>query len=263
VRAIGVEAIGISKRFGRYQALADVSMKVRPASVHGLLGENGAGKSTLAKCLLGYYRADTGSFLVDNHEATIERPAEARALGLGMVYQHFTLVSSMTVAENLLMSRRDLPAVVDWRRELGRLADFMRRLPFKIPLHAEVGSLAADERQRTEIVRQLYLRRRFLVLDEPTSVFTPYAADEMLGLVRDLAHSGQLTIVIITNRLHEVAKFVDEVTVLRRGRVAGAGAVRDLGRKELTAMMLGEPYAPVGAAGLGNPVRLAVATGLH
>src|SRR5258707_8742721 len=104
VRAIGVEAIDIGKRFGAFQALADVSMKVRPATVHGLLGENGAGKSTLVKCLLGYYRADEGSFLVDNHEAAIERPADADALGLGMVYQHFTLVPSMTVAENLVMS---------------------------------------------------------------------------------------------------------------------------------------------------------------
>ncbi|MGD0434361.1 MAG: ATP-binding cassette domain-containing protein, partial [Acetobacteraceae bacterium] len=240
--AIGVEAVGIGKRFGPFQALADVSMKVRPATVHGLLGENGAGKSTLVKCLLGYYRADEGSFLVDNHEASIERPADADALGLGMVYQHFTLVPSMTVAENLVMSRRDVPAVIDWRSELGSLEEFMRGMPFKVPLHAEVGTLAAGERQKTEIIKQLYLRRRFLVLDEPTSVLTPQEADEMLGLVRELAHSGQLTIVIITHKLKEVAKFVDEVTVLRRGRFAGAGAVRDLGPEDLTAMMIGEPH---------------------
>src|ERR1700734_1814974 len=119
--SIGVEAIGINKRFGPFQALADVSIKVRPATVHGLLGENGAGKSTLVKCLLGYYRADAGSFLVDNREATIERPADADALGLGMVYQHFTLVPSMTVAENLVMSRRDVPGVIDWRSEITGL----------------------------------------------------------------------------------------------------------------------------------------------
>jgi simple sugar transport system ATP-binding protein len=259
--AIGVEAIGIGKHFGPFHALSDVSMKVRPASVHGLLGENGAGKSTLVKCLLGYYRADAGQFLVDNHEVAIERPADADALGLGMVYQHFTLVPSMTVAENLVMSRRDVPVVIDWRRELGDLADFMRGMPFKVPLHAEVGSLAAGERQKTEIVKQLYLRRRFLVLDEPTSVLTPQEADEMLGLVRDLAHSGQLTIVIITHKLKEVAKFVDEVTVLRRGRFAGAGLVRDLGSEDLTAMMIGEPHAPADPERLGVPapeVRLAV-----
>ena len=260
-RAAGVEAIDIGKHFGPFHALSGVSMKVRPATVHGLLGENGAGKSTLVKCLLGYYRADTGSFLVDNHEAAIERPADADALGLGMVYQHFTLVPSMTVAENLVMSRRDVPSVIDWRAELTHLAEFMRGMPFKVPLHAEVGTLAAGERQKTEIVKQLYLKRRLLVLDEPTSVLTPQEADEMLGLVRDLAHSGQLTIVIITHRLKEVAKFVDEVTVLRRGRFAGAGLVRDLGPEDLTAMMIGEPHAPADPERLGDPsveVRLAV-----
>jgi simple sugar transport system ATP-binding protein len=254
LRAIGVEAIGIGKRFGAFQALEDVSLKVRPASVHGLLGENGAGKSTLVKCLLGYYRADEGSFLIDNHEEAILRPADADTLGLGMVYQHFTLVPSMTVAENLVMSRRTVPAVIDWRAELGGLADFMRRMPFKVPLHAPVGTLAAGERQKTEIIKQLYLERRFLVLDEPTSVLTPQEAVEMLGLVRELAHSGQLTIVIITHKLKEVAQFVDEVTVLRRGRAVGSGAVRDLGPDDLTAMMIGEPHAPENPQRQGAPI---------
>jgi simple sugar transport system ATP-binding protein len=159
------------------------------------------------------------------------------------------------------MSRRDIPAVIDWRSVLGHLADFMRTMPFKVPLHAEVGTLAAGERQKTEIIKQLYLQRRFLVLDEPTSVLTPQEADEMLGLVRDLAHSGQLTIVIITHKLKEVAKFVDEVTVLRRGRFAGAGAVRDLGPEELTAMMIGERHTPADPERVGTPsneVRLAL-----
>jgi simple sugar transport system ATP-binding protein len=260
-RAIGIEAVGIGKRFGGFQALSDVSLKVAPATVHGLLGENGAGKSTLVKCLLGYYRADDGSFLVDNHEVQMERPADADRLGIGMVYQHFTLVPSMTVAENLVMSRRDVPTVIDWNSELGALADFMRRMPFKVPLNAEVGSLAAGERQKTEIIKQLYLERRFLVLDEPTSVLTPQEATEMLGLVRELAHSGQLTIVIITHKLKEVAAFVDEVTVLRRGRMVGGGLVRDLGPADLTALMIGEPHAPANPERAGAPsdeVRLAV-----
>ena len=150
--------------------------------MHGLLGENGAGKSTLVKCLLGYYRADEGSFLVDGREATIDRPADADALGLGMVYQHFTLVPSMTVAENLVMSRGDVPAVIDWRartRRAGRSS--WRGMPFQVPLDAQVGTLAAGERQKTEILKQLYLQRRFLVLDEPTSVLTPQEADRDAG----------------------------------------------------------------------------------
>jgi len=156
-RAVGVEAVGIGKHFGGFHALSDVSLKVTPGSVHGLLGENGAGKSTLVKCLLGYYRADAGSFIVDGREVAIERPADADALGLGMVYQHFTLVPSMTVAENLVMSRQSVPAVINWRAEIAGLRRFMERMPFKVPLEVEVGSLAAGERQKTEIIKQLYL----------------------------------------------------------------------------------------------------------
>ncbi len=251
--AIGVEAVGIGKHFGSFHALSDVSLKVRPGSVHGLLGENGAGKSTLVKCLLGYYRTDEGQFIVDGREASIERPADADALGLGMVYQHFTLVPSMTVAENLVMSRQNVPNIVNWRSEIAGLKRFMETMPFKVPLEVQVGSLAAGERQKTEIVKQLYLQRRFLVLDEPTSVLTPPEATEMLGLVRDLAHSGALTIVIITHKLKEVAAFVDEVTVLRRGRMAGSGSVRDLGPADLTAMMIGEPHAPKNPERQGIP----------
>ena len=252
-RAISVEAINIGKHFGSFHALSDVSLKVTPGTVHGLLGENGAGKSTLVKCLLGYYRADQGSFIVDGREARIERPADADALGLGMVYQHFTLVPSMTVAENLVMSRQGVPSVINWRQEIAGLRQFMQRMPFKVDLEAEVGRLAAGERQKTEIIKQLYLERKFLVLDEPTSVLTPQEASEMLGLVRTLAPSGALTIVIITHKLKEVAAFVDEVTVLRRGRMAGTGAVRDLGPADLTAMMIGEPHAPKNPERRGAP----------
>jgi general nucleoside transport system ATP-binding protein len=252
-QAIGLEAVGIGKHFGSFHALTDVSMKVTPATVHGLLGENGAGKSTLVKCLLGYYRADDGDILVEGREAKIERPADADALGLGMVYQHFTLVPSMTVAENLVMSRPNVPGVINWRSEIAALNEFMQRMPFKVPLEVEVGSLAAGERQKTEIIKQLYLERKFLVLDEPTSVLTPQEATEMLGLVRDLAHSGALTVVIITHKLKEVAAFVDEVTVLRRGRLAGTGAVKDLSASDLTAMMIGEPHAPANPERKGMP----------
>jgi simple sugar transport system ATP-binding protein len=255
--AIGLQAIGITKRFGPFTALDEVSMTVRPGSVHGLLGENGAGKSTLVKCLLGYYRADAGRIVVDGHEVEITRPADADALGLGMVYQHFTLVPSMTVAENLVMSRLHVPAVINWPRERAALERFLADMPFRVGLDAPVGMLAAGERQKTEILKQLYLRRRVLVLDEPTSVLTPQEAQEMLGLVRDLAHSGAISVVIITHKLREVAMVVDDVTVLRRGRVAGTGSARKLGGAELTAMMIGEPQAPARPVRHGAPAQAA------
>ncbi len=259
--AVGIEAVAIGKRFGAFAALSDVTMKVRPATVHGLLGENGAGKSTLVKCLMGYYRADAGAFLVDGREATIERPSDADALGLGMVYQHFTLVPSMTVAENLVIARGQVPAVIDWARERAALEAFMARMPFPVRLDAVVGTLSAGERQKTEILKQLYLQRRLLVLDEPTSVLTPHEAEEMLGLMQGLAHGGAATVVIITHKLPDVMRFTDEVTVLRRGRLAGSGVTSGLSGADLTAMMIGEPHAPArperrGVAGAA--VRLSV-----
>src|SRR5246127_2996740 len=142
MRAIGVEAVGVTKRFGAFTALDDVSLKIAKASVHALLGENGAGKSTLVKCLLGYYQADAGSFIVDAREELIERPADADRLGLGMVYQHFTLVPSMTAAENLVMSRADVPQVIDWSEESARLKAFLQKMPFRVPLDVPVGLLA-------------------------------------------------------------------------------------------------------------------------
>ena len=263
--AIGVEAVGVGKRFGAFAALHGIDMLVRPGTVHGLLGENGAGKSTLVKCLLGYYRADEGAFLVDGQEVAIAGPADAGALGLGMVYQHFTLVPSMTVGENLVIARAHVPAVINWRREQAELAAFMAGMPFQVRLDAVVGTLSAGERQKAEILKQLYLQRRLLVLDEPTSVLTPQEAEAMLGVMQGLAHGGTATVVVITHKLSDVMRFTDEVTVLRRGRVAGRGATSGLGRGDLTAMMIGEPHAPprperrtVAGTGAEPAVRLSI-----
>src|SRR5262249_18103802 len=253
MRAIEVEAVGVTKRFGAFTALDGGSMKFRQGTVHALLGENGAGKSTLVKCLLGYYRADRGSFIVDNQEAAIERPFDADQLGLGMVYQHFTLVPSMTAAENLVMSRTDVSSVIDWRRERARLVTFLDTMPFRVLLDVPVGDLATGERQKTEILKQLYLDRRFLVLDEPASTHTSQEAEEVLGLVRTLTRRGDITCVIITHKLKEVAAFADEVTVLRKGRVAGGGHVRDLGPAELTALMIGELQVAANPERQGSP----------
>ena len=252
--ALSVETIGVTKRFGGFTALSDVSLRIAPARVHALLGENGAGKSTLVKCLLGYYKADEGAFLINGMEETIARPADADRLGLGMVYQHFTLVPSMTVAENLVMSRPDVPSVIDWRAERERLDHFIASMPFKVPLAAPVGSLAAGERQKTEILKQLYLNRKLLILDEPTSVLTPQEADEMLTLVRDLAHGGAITVAIITHKLKEVKKFADDVSVLRRGRFVGSGHAADMSESDMTAMMIGAPQVPAAVQRRGDPL---------
>ena len=215
----------MTMRFGDFVALDDVELKVRPGSFHALLGENGAGKCTLVKCIMGYYHATEGDILVGGREQAIANPKDAHALGLGMVYQHFTLVPAMTVAENLVLARDDVPAVVDWAKEKKELEAFLARMPFKVPLDAKVSDISAGERQKCEILKQLYLKRRFLILDEPTSVLTPGEADEVLGMLRAMVVAGDLTILMITHKFREVMAFADDVTILRRGKLAGHGQV--------------------------------------
>jgi general nucleoside transport system ATP-binding protein len=237
--ALDIECLHMTKRFGAFTALGDVSTHVHAGSFHALLGENGAGKSTLVKCMVGFYRADEGSIQVNARERTIDSPQDAHALGIGMVYQHFTLIPSMTVAENLVMSRANVPAVLNWRREREALASFMAGMPFKVNLDAPVNRLAAGEKQKVEILKQIYLQRRFLILDEPTSVLTPGEADEVLGLLHGMTRDNKLTILMISHKLREVMAFADEVTVLRRGRMAGAGKVADLTPALMAEMMIG------------------------
>jgi len=242
--ALELEVIGLTKRFGGFTALDDVSLRVAAGSFHALLGENGAGKSTLVKCVVGYQRPDAGAVLVGLRERDIRSPADAHALGVGMVYQHFTLVPSMTVAENLVMARDDVPLRVQWRRERERLAAFMTTVPFALDLDRPVWQLAAGEKQKVEILKLLYLRRRLVILDEPTSVLTPAEADEVLGMLQAMARAGQVTVLMITHKFREVMAFADAVSVLRRGRLAGEGRVPELTPARLAEMMVGAREIP-------------------
>ena len=235
----GVEAIDMTKRFGAFTALDAVSLKVRSGTFHALLGENGAGKSTLVKCIMGYYQADAGELLIDDRQEIVGNPRAAHALGLGMVYQHFTSVPAMTVAENFVLARDHVPAVVDWARERKALEEFLALMPFRVPLNAKVSAISAGERQKCEILKQLYLKRRFLILDEPTSVLTPGEADEVLGMLRQMVGRGVLTVLMITHKFREVMAFADEVTILRRGKLAGQGHVKDLSPDSMARTMIG------------------------
>src|SRR3954464_4892741 len=148
MHAVTLETWQLTKRFGAFTALDGVTLKVRPGTVHALLGENGAGKSTLVKCIVGYHRPDGGAVLVDGREHDIHSPTVARDLGIGMVYQHFTVVPGMTVAENLLLARGHLPAVIDWTRERAALEAFLQTTPFKLDLDATPQDLSAGQKQK-------------------------------------------------------------------------------------------------------------------
>ncbi len=238
--APGLEVIAMGKRFGPLSALAEISLKIAPGSVHALLGENGAGKSTLVKCIIGFYHADEGAVLLDGREIAVRNPREAQARGIGMVYQHFTLVPSMTVLENLVMGGSRSLGRIDWPAQRAALEGFLATMPFRVPLDRPVASLAAGEKQKAEILKQLWLRTRFLILDEPTSVLTPQEADEMLRLLRAMVAERRLTVLIITHKFREVFAFADEVSVLRRGRLAGSGRTADLDADALARMMVGD-----------------------
>jgi simple sugar transport system ATP-binding protein len=234
-----IEAREMTKIFGDATVLDRVSLTLEPGTVHALLGENGAGKSTLVKCIMGFYRADFGELLVDGNARPIESPRDAQALGIGMVYQHFTLVENMTVAENLLIARREVPNVIDWKRELADLRAFMARMPFSIDPGARVRSLAAGEKQKLEILKQLYLGSRVIILDEPTSVLTPDEADEVLGLVKKMAERGEISVLMITHKFREVLSFADHVTILRRGKWVAGAPVASLTPEKMAESMVG------------------------
>ena len=242
--ALALDTYQLTKRFGAFTAMDSVTMRVEPGSVHALLGENGAGKSTLVKCVAGFQRAEEGAILIDGREQEIANPVVARALGIGMVYQHFTLAPGMTVAENLLLAGGKTPAVIDWHQQRAELEEFLAGTPFRLDLDKKPSELAAGEKQKLELLKQLYLKPRLLILDEPTSVLTPQEADEVLGHVRAFARSGQCSVLIITHKFREVTAYADHVTVLRRGRAVHHCAVPDTDPQRLARAMMGEASAP-------------------
>ncbi|MEM8505220.1 MAG: ABC transporter ATP-binding protein [Cyanobacteria bacterium P01_D01_bin.1] len=230
----------MTKRFGNFVALDQVSMLLRPGTIHALLGENGAGKSTLVKCIMGFHQPTAGDVYIGDQIRVINSPKDAHAYGIGMVYQHFTSIPSMSVAENLVISRYDTPFVVDWKKESSALQTFVANSPFQIDLDTPVAQLAAGQKQKLEILKQLYLKHRILILDEPTSVLTPAEAKEMLGLLRQEVLKGELSILLITHKFKEVLAFADEVTILRKGERVGQGSVSELSVSDMSKMMLGD-----------------------
>ncbi len=243
-----IEVRNISKRFGSLQALSDVSLTLRPGTFRALLGENGAGKSTLVKCVMGTYHADSGSVRVGQSAVELTNPRQAHSLGIGMVYQHFTLVENMTVVENMVLARGHVPAVVNWKAETEELSSFMGQMPFRVDPTAVVRNLSAGEKQKVEILKQLYFKRKVLILDEPTSVLTPDEADEVLGMLRSLCTQGLISVLMISHKFREVMAFCDDITVLRHGKFVGEGSVRDLEPKEMARMMMGTATPPAQAA---------------
>jgi len=236
----------IRKVYGATVALDGVTLELRPAEVHALLGENGAGKTTLMKTLFGLTQPDSGHIEVGGVATRLASPRHARAAGIGMVTQHFSLVKTMTVAENLALAEAGLVRV-DLAKARSTAEDAPSRYGLEVPADALVADLPVALQQRVEILKALAAGCRYLILDEPTAVLGPKDVDSLLGVIERLRDQESMSIVLISHKMKEVERVADRVSVLRRGAVVASTTAKGMTTKELVALMVGgdggEPVA--------------------
>jgi simple sugar transport system ATP-binding protein len=251
-----LEARGITKQFGTVIANDTVDLLVREGEIHALLGENGAGKSTLVKILYGILEPNAGEVLWHGKPVSLRAPADAQALGIGMVFQHFSLFEALTVAENVALA---LPKGSSTREVARQVRSISEEYGLPLDPDRHVYRLSVGERQRIEIVRCLMQNPRLIIMDEPTAVLTPQEADKLFKTLVRLAREG-CSILYISHRLEEVKRICSTATVLRRGKVVAACDPREETAASLARMMVGtdvEEVKPPGKHELG-PVRLKV-----
>lgn len=232
-----VELQGITKRFGPVIANDAINFHLRQGEIHALLGENGAGKTTLMRILYGLYTADAGKIFVNAKEVSIRSPHDAIANSIGMVTQHFTLVPTLTVTENLVLgyNRGFRLNIAELQRDVTKAAE---RFGIEVDPTALVRYLSVGERQRVEILKSLYRNARVLILDEPTTVLVPQEVDVLFATLNRLRSEG-MSLVFISHKLHEVMTICDRITVLRAGKCVGTVDKSAITQKELARMMVG------------------------
>jgi simple sugar transport system ATP-binding protein len=238
ITAIQMESI--TKTFPGVVANDNITFTVEKAEINGLLGENGAGKTVLMSILYGLYRPDSGRILIDGKEARIAGPSDALRLGIGMVHQHFMLVPSLTVVENIVLGKEPVIKGVLLDREtlLRDVSEFCRKYRLDVDLEAPVFQLPVGVQQRVEILKALYRGAYVLVLDEPTAVLTPGETDELFNAIRELKADGK-TVIFISHKLKEVLAICDRITVLKRGTVVGTVYTQETNEEQLAEMMVG------------------------
>ncbi|MDP1956171.1 MAG: ABC transporter ATP-binding protein [Polaromonas sp.] len=235
-----LQLTGITKAYPAVVANSGISLTVQPGEIHAVLGENGAGKSTLMKIIYGAVKPDAGSMAVDGRSVTVRNPQEARALGIAMVFQHFSLFDTLTGAENVWLGLdKSLSLAEVSRRIIATTQEYGLQLEPTRPVH----TLGVGERQRVEIVRSLLTQPKLLILDEPTSVLTPQAVENLFVTLRQLAARG-CSILYISHKLHEIRALCTACTVLRGGKVTGVCDPREETNASLSRLMIGaEPPA--------------------
>lgn len=233
-----IQLIDISKRFGPVMANDAVSIQIGEGEVLALLGENGAGKSTLMKVLYGYYRADGGQVLLDGREVEIASPRAAMALGIGMVFQQFSVIPALTVLDNLLLAYPGAPL---WhgRGNTARVVQLLAEFAPGVAPHRLVSELSVGQKQQVELVKVLNLDARLIILDEPTSVLAPEEVQRLHAVVRKLAETGR-SVVFITHKLEDVRACAHRVAVMRAGKLVAQADARGMDAAQLVALMVGE-----------------------
>ena len=230
-----LQLTGITKRYPGVVANSDVNLTVQPGQIHAVLGENGAGKSTLMKIIYGSVKPDSGSVLFNGQPAHIRNPQEARALGISMVFQHFSLFDTITVAENVWLGLSKSLSLADVTRSISSKAvEYGLDIDPSRPVH----TLGVGEMQRVEIIRALLTNPKLLILDEPTSVLTPQAVEKLFVVLKKLASEG-CSILYISHKLHEIRELCTACTVLRGGRVTGVCNPGEESNASLSRLMIG------------------------
>ncbi len=249
-----LELRGLTKAYPSIVANDQVDLTVSPGEIHAVLGENGAGKSTLMKCIYGAVKPDAGTLLWNGEVVQVANPAHARALGIGMVFQHFSLFETLTVTENAALGLPGRPDLGDLARRIEAIS---QRYGLAVDPERHIHSLSVGERQRVEIIRCMLQNPQLLIMDEPTSVLTPQAVEKLFETLRQLAEGG-CSILYISHKLHEIRALCHGATVLRGGRVVGRCDPRRETEATMARMMVGEEVSqcqPGGRSGAqGAPV---------
>ena len=234
-----IEMNNITKIFGNFKALDDVTFNVKKGEVHALLGENGAGKSTLMSVLFGLYQAEKGSIKINGNPVKINNPNDASTLKIGMVHQHFKLVHNFTVLESIILGRETVNMGIlkkdDARKKVIALSE---RYKLKIDPDAYISDITVGMQQRVEILKMLYSDSEILIFDEPTAVLTPQEIEELMKIMKELVSEGK-SIVFISHKLNEIKEAADRCTVLRKGKYIGTVDVETTTKEQMSEMMVG------------------------
>jgi len=233
-----LRVVNLTKEFPGVLANDKISFDVRKGEIHCLLGENGAGKSTLTKCIYGAYQQDSGQIYCKDRLVEINSPRDSLDLGIGMVQQHFVLLDSFTVAENIILGSQKPGTILELKESTARIQSLCETYGVCLDLSAKISQLSVGEQQWVEILKALYLGAELLILDEPTAVLTPQETDQLFSTLKRMTEDG-LSIIFITHKLREVLEVADRITVLRKGQYIDTVDNREITKKELARMMVG------------------------